>query len=248
MSTELEKRETAVAQAAPTIIEIINKLTDSPNLSLEAVQALTQLVQLQRESEAQRRKELFFEALARVQAKAQRIKKDGLMDRGPGKGQIAYAKREDIDAVMRPIYQGEGFSVNWDAPMNDGRIRVIGRFTAHGHTEEREWSCLPDSSGGKQNPQATGSTVSYGQRYISIMFWDIITEDADTNGAKTADVTPITQHQADDIRTRLGDAKQKTPGHLLKALCSKYGVSRPEDIRVSQYDAVIRDVEIAESR
>jgi hypothetical protein len=249
MSTELTQQQGgAVTPTKPTIIDIINKLTDSPSLSLEAVQALTQLVALQREQEAQHRKELFFEALARVQTKAPRIRKDGMMDRGPGKGQIPYARREDIDAMMRPIYQAEGFSVTWDAPMGDSRIRVIGRFTAFGHTEEREWSCLPDSSGGKQNPQAAGSTVSYGQRYISTMFWDVITEDEDKNGAKTEDVTPITENQALDIRTRMNDLPQSKPGNLLAKLCQKYGVKKPEDLRVSQYDAAIADVEATEKR
>jgi len=92
------------------------------------------------------------------------------MDRGVGKGQIHYARREDIDLMLRPIYQAEGFTVTWNAPINDNRIQVVGSFTAFGHTETREWSCSPDTSGGKQNPQAAGSTISYGQRIFPRCF------------------------------------------------------------------------------
>jgi hypothetical protein len=244
--TELALHEQGVARTGLSLVDVIGKIAQTPNLTLESVAALTQLVELQERKESQERKERFFEALARVQKLAPRILKDGLMDRGPGKGQIAYAKREDVDAAMRPIYQAEGFSVTWDSPMIDGKIRVVGRFTAFGHTEEREWWCAPDASGGKQGPQAAGSTVSYGQRYISIMFWDVITEGADKNGARREDVEPISQGQADDIRTRMNDLPQRAPGVLLTKLCEKYGVTRPEELRVAQLDAAVRDVENTE--
>lgn len=221
------------------------RMATDPNFDVDKA---TKVMEMLERRDALQRKDKFFEALARVQAKAPRITKHGLMDRGAGKGQIPFAKREDIDAVMRPIYQAEGFSVNWDSPRTESLIRVIGRFTAFGHTEQREWSCSPDTSGGKQNPQAAGSTVSYGQRYISIMMWDVITEGDDKNGARTEDIEPITQHQADDIRTRMNDLPQRQPGALLGKLCGKYGVERPESLRVAQFKAVIADVEATEAR
>ena len=242
---ELTTKENAVAAAQETPVSLMSFALQMSASGTDADKLEKIMAMLERQ-EAQARKDNFFAALARVQKAAPRVKKNGLMDRGPGKGQIPYAKLEDIDAVMRPIYEAEGFSVNWDAPMTDSRIQVIGRFTACGHTEERQWSCLPDSSGGKQNPQAAGSTVAYGRRYISVMFWNIIEEGLDTNGAKTDDVTPITENQALDIRTRLGDLPQKTPGLFLDRLCRKYQVSRIEDLRASQYDAAIKDVEAAE--
>lgn len=224
---------------------LIVRAMDDQNFDVEKLERLMAMME---RKEAQERKEKFFSALARVQMAAPRITKYGLMDRGAGKGQIKFAKREDIDAVMRPIYQAEGFSVNWDAPMHDGKIRVIGRFTAFGHTEEREWWCAPDASGGKQGPQASGSTTSYGQRYISIMFWDIITEDEDKNGAKREDVEPISQNQADDIRTRMNDLPQKAPGNLLSILCRKYGVEKIEELKAGQLAAALVDVVDTEKR
>lgn len=235
------QRETAVATTGTpevNILQIIEKMAQTPNLTTESVAALTQLVALQDRREAQQRRERFFEALARVQAKAPRIPKHGLMDRGAGKGQIKYAKREDIDAVMRPIYKDEGFSVNWDSPMVEGKIRVIGRFTAFGHTEEREWWCLPDGSGGKQGPQAAGSTVSYGQRYVSIMFWDIITEDEDANGARRESVQVITQAEADDIATALDDLGARAGTQQRAAFYKTFGISKIEDLKRSQFDEV----------
>lgn len=247
--SELTRQEPGGVAVQPQAVEMSLEslaMQMATNPAFDADKMVAVLREL-RQARADQKKEQFFEALARVQKAAPRIRKDGLMDRGQGKGQIAYAKREDIDAVMRPIYQAEGFSVTWDYPRSESLIRVIGRFTAFGHTEEREWSCSPDTSGGKQNPQAAGSTASYGQRYISIAFWDIITEGADTNGQRPEDVESITQDQADDIRTRVNDLKQSAPGAMMRRLCEKYGVAKPEELRKSQYEQVIRDVEKAEN-
>lgn len=251
VSADLTKREPPTLEAKPqdsaSLDVFIQRALADPNFDTNKIDILERLLKVKREMESDRRRELFFESLARVQAQAPRIAQNGLMDRGPGKGQIPYAKREDIDAMLRPIYQAEGFTVTWDAPINENRIQVIGRFTAHGHTETREWSCSPDTSGGKQPPQAAGSTISYGQRYISKMFWDVIEVGADTNGAKTEDVTAIDQKQAEEIRVRMNNLPQSKPGFLLSKLCEKYGVKSPEEIRLSQVDLVMKDVAATEA-
>jgi hypothetical protein len=153
-------------------------------------------------------------------------------------GTIKFATREDIDAVMRPIYQPEGFTVTWDGPrLPSGHIDVIGRFTAHGHTEERHWICVPDESGGKTPPQATSSTIAYGKRQVSKMMWDIVEEGLDKNGAsRKEDVTPISQEQADTIRSLL----QELPNSAvyIKKCLQIYGVTRLEDIRLADLDDV----------
>jgi len=233
MSNELELRGTAQV-ATNSVTDIIGKLAMMPTLTLEQVAIVERLVVVQERQDAQRRKEAFFAALARVQAKAPRVRQNGTMDRGPGKGSIPYAKMEDIDAVMRPIYQSEGFTVTWDFPRSESLIRVIGRFSAHGHTEEREWSCSPDTSGGKQNPQAAGSTDSYGMRYVSKAFWNVIEEGKDTNGQyDPAKVTFISAEQAREIQKALEETASNV-GAFLKL----YGVSYITDIKQSQVDDV----------
>ncbi len=193
--------EQAVARREESPLEaLIVRGMNDPTFDVEKLERLMALME---RKEAQSRKEAYDAALLRVQMKAPRIAQHGLMDRGAG-GKIPYAKREDIDAVMRPIYQAEGFTVTWTGPTgDDGKIHVIGKFSAHGHSETHEWICGPDASGGKTGPQAVSSTISYGKRQISKMVWDIIEEGLDKNGAKREDVEPISQNQADDIRTRM---------------------------------------------
>jgi hypothetical protein len=247
MSEIMTQELTTAEPSDVSIIHIIEKISQTPNLTLESIGVLERLVALQDRRDEQQRKERFFDALTRVQSQVTRVAQTGLMDRGPGKGQIPYARREDIDAMVRPIYLAEGFSVTWDAPTSDdsGNIHVQGRFTCHGHTEMREWSCKPDASGGKTGPQAVSSTIAYGKRQIEKMFFNIIEEGADKNGAAEVPLM-VSQHDADDIRTRMNDLPQKSPGALLGKLCQKHGVERPEELRASQYLAVIADVEATE--
>lgn len=227
--SELVRQEAGAVTAAQQPVSLMSfamQMAANPSMDADKLERIMAMLERQEE---QTRKDQFFEALARVQKAMPRIRKHGMMDRGQGKGQIAYAKREDIDAVIRPLYEAEGFSVNWDAPRGDGMIRVVGRFTAFGHTEEREWSCSADTSGGKQNPQAAGSTISYGQRYLTKMFWNIIEEGEDTNGAPPAAVENITQEEADTMRSTLEELNANVPKFL-----ELFGVSKMEDLKQSQ--------------
>lgn len=238
-----EGRAVARRDESPLEALIVRGMND-PSFDVDKLERLMALME---RKEAQSRKEAYDAALLRVQMAAPRIAQHGMMDRGVGKGQIPYAKREDIDAVMRPIYQREGFTVTWTGPTgDDGKIHVIGKFSAHGHSELHEWICGPDASGGKTGPQAVSSTISYGKRQISKMVWDIIEEGLDKNGAKRQDVEVITQDQADSIRTRMNDLAQSKPGILLEKLCQKYDVKRPEDLKAGQLKAAIADVETTE--
>lgn len=245
MSTQLQKHD---QPEAVSLEQLVVTMAQSPDMTTQKVEVLERLMAMMERRDEQRRKELFFEALARVQALVKPVEQNGMMARGDKGGRIPYAKREDIRAMVKPIYIAEGFSVTWDAPTSDdsGTIHVTGHFTCHGHTEIRQWSCKPDPSGGKTGPQAVSSTIAYGKRQIEKMFWDVEEKGQDKNGAESKDIDPITENQALDIRTRMNDLPQSRPGVLLEKLCAKYDVIKPEDLKVGQYEAVIRDVEVTE--
>ncbi|HEY4087161.1 MAG TPA: hypothetical protein VGM43_14550 [Bryobacteraceae bacterium] len=204
MNTALTVAESqAVARAespASSILEVISRAAVDPRVDIDK---LERLLEMQRSVMAEQRKSDFMAALARCQAQMPRIKQNGSIDYGKG-SKIAYAKMEDLDAAIRPIYEPEGFSVMWNAPMSpEGKIRVVGEFTCYGHTEQREMTFPPDTSGGKQAAQAVASSVAYGKRQISKMFWNLIEEGLDVDGANRADLKPITQDQADTLRDKL---------------------------------------------
>jgi hypothetical protein len=97
------------------------------------------------------------------------LDQNGCIDYGSGKGKINYARIEDIDAQIRPIYSGAGFSVSWNSePVMEGKmVKVQGTFSCHGHNETREMTGPVDNSGGKNGIQGVASSVAYLKRQIS---------------------------------------------------------------------------------
>lgn len=242
MSNEVAIRQestVAVQDTPESVLSIIARVASDPRGV--NVEVMERLLAMKERIDAQSRKEQFDEALRRCQMEMPRVAKNGLID--PKGAAIPYAKLEDLDACIRPIYQKHGFSVSFDAPQShDGlKIRNVARFSCAGHTETLEITAAPSNRPTGRlsltNAQAVKQTITECRRHLQEMFFNIITE-----GADEPKEDPITQNQADDIRTRMNDLPQRQPGVLLKLLCQKYGVNRPEEIRSSQLDEVLKDV------
>jgi hypothetical protein len=105
-----------------------------------------------------------------------------------------YAKLEDIDREMRPIYTRHGFSVRFgSAPApREGDMRITCTVAhADGYSEENHLdapSSVLGSQGGRMavTPvQAVGSTVTYLRRYLLTMVFNLVLEDDDDDGEDT---------------------------------------------------------------
>jgi hypothetical protein len=102
-----------------------------------------------------------------------------------------YASYDAIDAVVRPIYSEQGFSVTFgtEAPHVPGNIRVVCVVKHIGGWEEKDLAleAPPDTSGsqGKANKtpvQAVGSTVSFLRRYLLCLAFNIVLANEDDDG------------------------------------------------------------------
>ena len=75
-----------------------------------------------------------------------------------------FATYENIDRVIRPYLQAEGFSLSFTtAPRTaDGGGAIVSGTLSHksGHSRSASISVALDSSGGKNNIQAIGSSFS----------------------------------------------------------------------------------------
>jgi hypothetical protein len=206
---------------------------------------LERLIALQERTQAAQRQQRFFEALASVQSQMPQLDQNGCIDYGSGKGKIPYAKLEDIDRAIRPIYSEAGFSVSWNSsPVMDGKmIRVVGTFSCFGHNETREMTGPVDLSGGKQPIQGHASTVAYLKRHVLKMFFNLIERGKDLDGAKVADLKPITESQADEIHRRLTDC-----GADLARFRKLFGVEKIANLKAGQLKEVYAQLETRERR
>jgi len=164
-----------------------------------------------------------------------------------------YAKLEDIDREMRPIYTRHGFSVRFgSAPApREGDMRIT-CTVAHedGFFEENHLDApatLVGSQGGRMavTPvQAVGSVVTYLRRYLSTMVFNVVLadDDDDGEGSRRAAATatqrapvvrgPVTytddQWQAWLVKTRSAMAVMRTREEVEQA-AARESIKRAED-------------------
>lgn len=101
-----------------------------------------------------------------------------------------YASYEALDLALRPIYTRHGFSLSFntaDAPLPE-YVRVLCKSThLGGHTEIHVLDMPADGKGAKggdvmTKTHATGSALSYGQRYLLKMIFNIAVGEEDDDG------------------------------------------------------------------
>jgi len=199
---------------------------------------------LQERRDDQQRKERFDNALAECQNEMPRITKNGVIDMG-GKGKINYARLEDLDYCIRPIYSRRGFSVRYDAPvsMDGGKIRLTAKFSCAGHTEPLEITLPPDTGPGRSAVQAVKASITAGRRHLLEMFFNVIEEGADE--AARRDVALITAEQADTLRAKLSELESDPQrfGVMLAKFYKIYQIRGLEFIKATDLDDAYRRIE-----
>lgn len=156
----------------------------------EAAKLYSLVVQLE-ERDAERQ---FNEALQRVKPMLPRIAKNGkikMVKDGIDKGTIPFATYEDLDRIIRPILASQGFTTSFVGEDTEQQVglRLVVRHSG-GHTDRSSiMKAPPDKGTGRNDLQARGSTAKYLRRYLTMDYFDIVTEGADDDGAKNGHIT-----------------------------------------------------------
>lgn len=193
---------------------------------------MAQLYDLHERMLADQRKVAFNAALARLAPKMPEIDRNGMSHHGK------YSRLIDIHRAITPIISEEGFAIIWDQPADapGGKIRVSGRLLhCEGHSESRQIDLPIDNSGSKNGAQAVISTVSYGKRAITKMFFNLVeaTEDTDGNDPGT-----ISEEQARDINALIDEVKADRARFL-----SYMGVASTGEILAKDFTKAITALE-----
>jgi hypothetical protein len=104
-----------------------------------------------------------------------------------------YAPLEEIDKHLRPLLVEEEMDLSYsDEPCEGGGILVRGRLKhlPGGHYEDSFMPAPLDTTGGKSNVQAVGSTNSFLRRYVACNIFNIVVvaDDDDGNGGTIDEV------------------------------------------------------------
>lgn len=178
---------TVPAVAAPSgvaseMVQAIERLAANADVDVTKIE---KIIEFQERIMRHQAKAAFDAAFALMQGELPVIDEKGAI-LVEGKLRSKYAKYEDIQAAIRPILREHGFSIRHrNENLPDGKLKIIGILSHRdGHSEQDEFLCPADKSGGKADIQAIGSTRAYGMRYTTISLLNIETRGLDDDGRR----------------------------------------------------------------
>jgi hypothetical protein len=201
LATATEEREGPIARimAAPagdnssSALALIERVALDPRADVEKLDRMMAMYERLKAKEAE------FEynaAKGRILKKLVGIKivktKSALQEMEKGKPQngvyqtFKYAPLEEIDKHLRPLLAEENMDLSYsDEPREGGGIRIRGRLKhlPSGHYEDSFMSAPLDTTGGKSEVQAAGSTNSFLRRYVACNIFNIVVVGDDDDGA-----------------------------------------------------------------
>lgn len=196
----LPHSEIAVVDSSTSMVGAIIALASNPNLNVATLEAL---VQMQERMEKRQAEVAFVRALASLPAI--RVKKNGRVELGAGKGSYPFARWDDIDTIISPMLKERGFRLIFDSQPrvgDGGGLTVTGTLLHEdGHSRSASMPLALDTGPGRNNLQAMGSTLSYGKRYCAEMLLNIVREGDDDDGAKGGDALISDQQVAELSRS-----------------------------------------------
>jgi ERF superfamily len=195
--TQVATIERAGAVQQPTVLEIFCALARDKSIEVSRIR---ELMEMQERAEEREAKKAFAVAMRNAQAEMVPIVRNAENAHTKSK----YATLEIIDAAIRPIYTKHGFSLTFNSPTADDKGVLMTCTALHnlGHSEPYSLHGELDMSGpqGKANKtpiQGLSSSVTYLQRILTRMIFNLVfsNEDKDGNG----DLAFIDEQQTNNI-------------------------------------------------
>ncbi len=213
-----------------SLLQVIANAVTDPRMDVAKMQAL---FDLQRQIMAEQRKIEFDEAMTRLQKQIPHIPKHG-----QGKNS-RFAKYDDMDVIIRPMYTAEEFSLSFnEESRTDNKITFALEVSRKGHSKFYRLTVSSDTAALNKFDKAVrpaiqddGSTASYARRYLIKLAFNIIEKDEDTDGES---LTPISEDQVRDLEIQLKDTKSDTAGFLRFMGYDKLSEIRVKDLKKAQ--------------
>jgi hypothetical protein len=204
------------AQTSPAnqMLAMIERASKDPAVD---VSKLRELFALRKEIADEDARYAFDEAMTEAQKDMRPIAADASNPQTKSR----YASYLALDKALRPIYTKYGFALSFNTAEGalDGYVRVVCDVSRQGHTRRFQIDMPADGKGAKggdvmTKTHATGAAMTYGQRYLLKMIFNIAVGD-DNDGNGVDDGPRITQEQQDKIIDAL-EAKGADRAKFLK--------------------------------
>ena len=227
------------------MIALVEKVVSDPNLDASK---LEKLLDMQERIFDKNAEIAFNDEMAKVQAELKPI----INEAHNGQTNSNYTKLDSIIKYGSPVWTKHGFALSFGTDNSNLENHIgITCIVSHaqGFSRQYRWDLPLDDVGikGSKNKtaiHASGSTVSYGRRYLTCMIFNIATQDDDDGNAANS-VKYITPEQAADLQSLIDSKdfdKQKVAG-ILNGLSRKYGASSLSKVKDSDYETICRGIE-----
>lgn len=213
MNAVVQQQEQIPGLPAVSLLEVISRAASDPNVDAEKMERLWQL----HERISARQAEIEFnKAMNACQVEMPAVLRNKINTEKDAR----YADLEQLDKVSRPIYTKHGFSLSFgtaDCPLPGHARQTCDVSHVGGHTRRYQADIPLDLTGPKGTPNKTGtqgfgSTMSYGQRYMTKLIFNIALTNEDNDGETGEGSQPISKEQIANIEallTELGKDKKK---------------------------------------
>lgn len=170
------------------------------------IDKLEKLMALQERWQAQQSRKEFLIAISAFQAQCPALEKTKKV--AFGNTRYSYAPLGEIAATIKDVMSKNGLSHRWEIEDSTDKITVT-CIISHkdGHSEKTTMSAAKDASGGKNEIQQRGSSITYLQRYTLIAALGISTADEDNDGNK--ETPPVYPKEKASPDPKPGDGKQE---------------------------------------
>lgn len=215
---------------------------------------MQQLMDLQERWEKNEAKKAYVRAMNAFKANPPEIFKDSNVNYQNSDGTTTSYSHASLANVVKTIGQAlaeHKLSHRWDMETKDkGMIKVTCVITHElGHSESVPLEAGADQSGGKNNIQAKGSTVTYLQRYTLLAATGLATTGQDDDGS-TSGAPAENQNQAADLpdypeemlkanlekwRKLIKDGKTSAP-NIVKMVRTKYKLSTEQKLAIANLE------------
>jgi ERF superfamily len=193
-SRSVERLLPASPSASPSaVLALIERVALDPRADAEKLERVMAMYERLQAKEAEF---AYNAAKGRILKKLARVKivktRSALCEIASGKRQksgyeaFKYAPLEEIDKHLRPLLAEEEMDLSYsDEPQQGGGLLIRGRLKhlPSGHYEDSFMPAPPDTSGGKSDVQAVGSTNSFLRRYVACNIFNIVVVGDDDDGS-----------------------------------------------------------------
>ena len=180
------------SDSASAILALIEQIALNPDADVEKLERMMAMYEHLKTKEAElaynAAKGRILKKLASIKIVKSRSVLNEIEQGKPQKGAyeaFKYAPLEEIDKHLRPLLAQEDMDLSYsDEPREDGGIVIRGRLKhlPSGHYEDSFMPAPLDTTGGKSDVQAVGSTNSYLRRYVACNIFNIVVVGDDDDG------------------------------------------------------------------